>query len=65
MVNTNCNYLKSPNMMAANAYKDNKNGLMINFLDPTAYYSLTYAIQCSGVWSYIDRYVEYYIFIYV
>ena len=65
MVNTNCNYTKSPSYIATNAYKVNTTGMFLSFLDPTAYYSITYAIQCSWVWSYIDRYVEWFLFNFV
>ena len=51
--------------MATGAYKLNTTGMNINFLDQTAYYSITYAFQCSWVWSYIDRYVEWFLFTYV
>ena len=67
MVNTNCSYAKSPNYASgfSTFSKTNTTGMNINFLDYTAYYSLTYWIQCSVVWSYIDRYVEWFLFTFV
>ena len=65
MVNTNCSVIKSPNYMKVDDYKLNTTGMFLNFLDPTAYYSITYAFQCSWVWSFIDRYVEWFLFNYI